>query len=109
MSKKNAAKLEPPMKLGEGEWLKELKHIENEVIHLVDIFNFPLYLLSGGVLAAWDLFAPPMLEEVQKRSFTFSRTNARIEKGVMGDEAGLYGAAYLPLQHGSTTVEAVAT
>jgi len=29
MSKKNAAKLEPPMKLGEGEWLKELKHIEN--------------------------------------------------------------------------------
>jgi len=45
MSKKNAAKLEPPMKLGEGEWLKELKHIENEVIHLVDIFNF----LSGNV------------------------------------------------------------
>jgi predicted NBD/HSP70 family sugar kinase len=27
---------------------------------LVNTFNFPLYLLSGGVLAAWDLFAPPM-------------------------------------------------
>src|ERR1039458_1714936 len=35
---------------------------------LVNAFNFPLYLLSGGVLAAWDLFAPPMLEEVRRRS-----------------------------------------
>ena len=36
---------------------------------LVNTFNFPLYLLSGGVLAAWDLFAPPMLDEVRRRSF----------------------------------------
>jgi glucokinase len=77
--------------------------------NLVNIFNFPLYLLSGGVLHAWDLFAPSMLAEVKKRSFTYSRTNARIEKAILGDEAGLYGAAYLPLQHGSTTVEAVGT
>src|SRR5258707_8015266 len=25
---------------------------------LINIFNFPLYLLSGGMLPAWDLFAP---------------------------------------------------
>jgi hypothetical protein len=61
------------------------------------------------VLAAWDLFTPVMLDEVRKRSFTFSRTNARIEKGILGNEAGLYGAAYLPRQHSSATVEAVAT
>ena len=30
---------------------------------LVNMFNFPLYLLSGGVPGAWDLFAPAMLEE----------------------------------------------
>jgi glucokinase len=77
--------------------------------NLINIFNFPLYLLSGGVLAAWDLFTPVMLDEVRKRSFTFSRTNARIEKGILGNEAGLYGAAYLPRQHSSATVEAVAT
>ena len=46
---------------------------------LVNTFNFPLYLLSGGVLAAWDLFAPPMLEEVRRRSFTFRSTHTRIE------------------------------
>jgi glucokinase len=63
---------------------------------LVNTFNFPLYLLSGGVLAAWDLFAPPMLEEVRRRSFTFRTTDTRIEKATLGSEAGLFGAACLP-------------
>ncbi len=63
---------------------------------LVNTFNFPLYLLSGGVLAAWDLFAPPMLEEVRRRSFTFRTTETRIEKATLGNEAGLFGAACLP-------------
>ena len=64
---------------------------------LVNIFNFPLYLLSGGVLAAWDQFAPPMLEEMRRRSFTFRTTNTRVEQATLGNEAGLYGAAYLPM------------
>ena len=63
---------------------------------LVNTFNFPLYLLSGGVLAAWDLFAPPMLEEVRRRSFAFRTTTTRIEKATLGNEAGLFGAACLP-------------
>jgi glucokinase len=63
---------------------------------LVNTFNFPLYLLSGGVLAAWDEFAPPMLDEVRRRSYTFRTTNTRIEQATLGNEAGLYGAAYLP-------------
>jgi glucokinase len=63
---------------------------------LVNTFNFPLYLLSGGVIAAWDLFAPAMLEETRRRSFTFRTTDTRVEKAALGNEAGLYGAAYLP-------------
>jgi len=63
---------------------------------LVNIFNFPLYLLSGGMLPAWEFFAPPMMAEVQRRSFTFRTTKTRIEQAVLGNEAGLYGAAYLP-------------
>ena len=63
---------------------------------MVNTFNFPLYLLSGGVLPAWEFFAPPMLEEVRRRSFTFRTTNTRVEKATLGNEAGLYGAAYLP-------------
>ncbi len=65
---------------------------------LINIFNFPLFLLSGGVLPAWDFFSPFMFEEVRERSFTFNNTKTRIEKAILGNEAGLYGAAYLPFQ-----------
>lgn len=63
---------------------------------LVNAFNFPLYLIAGGVIAGWDLFYPPMIAETRKRSFTYRVTNTRIEKAQLGNEAGLYGAAYLP-------------
>jgi glucokinase len=66
--------------------------------NLVNTFNFPLYLLSGGMLPAWEYFAPRMLEEVERRSFTYraTRDGTRIAQATLGNEAGLYGAAYLP-------------
>jgi glucokinase len=63
---------------------------------LVNVFNFPLYLLSGGMLPAWDMFAPAMLAECRRRSFVFRTTDTRIDKATLGNEAGLYGAAHLP-------------
>jgi glucokinase len=66
--------------------------------NLVNIFNFPLFLLSGGMLPAWDVFAPAMFEQVRKRSFSFVKTNTKIEKATLGNLAGLIGAAYLPFQ-----------
>jgi glucokinase len=65
---------------------------------LVNTFNYPLYLLSGGVLPAWELFAPAMMAEVDRRSYTYRNTKTRIEKATLGSQAGLFGAAYLPLQ-----------
>jgi glucokinase len=67
--------------------------------NLINIFNSPLYLLSGGPLPAWDYFAPAMLEEVARRSFTYRHAPTRIERATLGNEAGLYGAAYLPFIH----------
>ena len=63
---------------------------------LVNVFNFPLYLIAGGVIGGWDLFAPAMLAETRRRSFTFRSTSTRVEQAQLGNEAGLYGAAYLP-------------
>ncbi len=63
---------------------------------LINIFNFPLYLLSGGPLPAWDYFAPAMTAEIERRSFTYRNSPTRVEKATLGNEAGLYGAAYLP-------------
>jgi len=64
---------------------------------MINIFNFPLFLLSGGVLAAWDVFAPAMMREIERRSFTFRNAKTRVEKAILGNQAGLFGAAYLPL------------
>jgi glucokinase len=64
--------------------------------NLINIFNFPLYLLSGGVLPAWEFFSGEMFRQVEARSFTYRVTTTRIEKAVLGNQAGLYGAAYLP-------------
>jgi len=68
----------------------------------VNLLNFPLYLLGGGVTAAWDLFAPPMFRTVEQRSATyrFSQTTTRIERAALGNEAGLYGAACLAWSEG---------
>ena len=65
---------------------------------LVNAFNFPLYLLSGGMLPAWEFFAPEMLRTVEQRSFTYrvTKPGTRIAQATLGNEAGLYGAAYLP-------------
>ena len=65
---------------------------------LINAFNFPLYLLSGGVLAAWDLFQPRMMETIERRSFTYRVTKCEMQvaAATLGSEAGLYGAAYLP-------------
>lgn len=68
--------------------------------NLINLFNFPLYLLSGGPLPAWDMFAPTLFQEVRRRSFTFGRNGTRIEKALLGADAGLFGAAYLPFERG---------
>jgi len=64
---------------------------------LINTFNFPLYLIGGGVIDGWDLFAPAMIEETRRRSFTYRASQPRIEKAALGNKAGLFGAAYLPL------------
>ena len=64
---------------------------------VINIFNYPLYLLSGGLLPAWDLFSPTMMAEAKLRSFTYRNAHTRIEQATLGHQAGLYGAAYLPL------------
>ena len=66
---------------------------------LVNTFNFPLYLIGGGVIGAWDLFAPAMIEETRRRSFTFRSSDTRVERAGLGNDAGLFGAAHLPWEN----------
>ncbi len=85
-----------------GEKAREIWRIVGESLGaalatLVNTFNFPLYLLSGGMLPAWHFFAPAMMHTLERRSFTYraTRDETRIAPALLDNEAGLYGAAYL--------------
>jgi glucokinase len=75
-----------------------------------------MYVIGGGVANAWDAFAPAMLDQVEKRSFVYTATappenivrikptdaaNTRpstiIARASLGSDAGLLGAARLPM------------
>lgn len=96
------------------------KALGTVVADLVNIFNLPMYVIGGGVCSAWEAFAPAMLEEVRKRSFVYratapaavgqgventrvhddalpARRNTIITRALLGSDAGLFGAARLPM------------
>jgi glucokinase len=80
------------------------------VAGLINILNLPLYVIGGGVANSWDLFAPAMFEELERRSYVYSLTapgrvaskgmpggGTKVLPAKLGSEAGLLGACLLPL------------
>jgi glucokinase len=77
------------------------------IANVVNLFNLSFYVIGGGVSSAWDAFAPAMMEEVRKRSIVYGATQPDpdlprakktiITRALLGNDAGLYGAARLPM------------
>jgi glucokinase len=65
---------------------------------LVNSLNLPLYVIGGGVAAAWPAFAPAMLEQLKQRSYIFAEGRTRVVPSTLHGDAGLLGAARLALQ-----------
>jgi glucokinase len=74
---------------------------------LVNVFNLPLYVIGGGVVSGWDLFAPRMFEELRRLSYIYCLTEPEKDQpftagktyvvpAATGPDAGLLGAAMLP-------------
>jgi glucokinase len=86
---------------------------------LVNVLNLPMYVIGGGASSAWEAFAPAMFEEIRQRSLVYAATapatpltggqgaSAQVEpegptktlitRALLGSDAGLYGAARLPM------------
>lgn len=88
---------------------------------LVNAFNLHMYVIGGGVSNAWQAFAPSMFDEVRRRSMVYAATappteyerrgasakvvpeplpppkRTIITRALLGSDAGLYGAARLPM------------
>jgi glucokinase len=91
------------------------KALGTVIADMVNIFNFPMYVVGGGVASAWDAFAPSMLETIGRNSFVYRNTapyvNAPagtgggtiVTRALLGGDAGLVGAARLPMIAGSVS------
>jgi len=88
------------------------------IADLVNALNLPMYVVGGGVSSAWEAFSPFIFEELRQRSMVYAATapatltdghgaSAQVEPGgptktiitraLLGSDAGLYGAARLPM------------
>ncbi|MGD1078455.1 MAG: ROK family protein [Candidatus Sulfotelmatobacter sp.] len=85
---------------------------------LVNVLNLDMFVIGGGVVSAWDAFAPPMFAELRDRSLVYAATapddplgkkegasaqiaaytrkKTIITRALLGSDAGLYGAARIP-------------
>ena len=86
---------------------------------MVNGLNLQMYVIGGGVCSAWDAFSPTIFEELRQRSTVYAATgpadplrmslnaSGQVEAGgerktiitraLLGSDAGLFGAARLPM------------
>jgi len=86
---------------------------------MVNSLNLPIYVIGGGVSSAWEAFSPSIFKELRWRSMVYAATappdpqaahsgaSAQVAPGaghktiitraLLGSDAGLYGAARLPM------------
>jgi glucokinase len=88
------------------------------IANLVNAFNLNMYVVGGGVSSAWEAFSPFIFEELRQRSLVYAATapaslsggegasghvgpegstKTIITRALLGSDAGLYGAAQLPM------------
>jgi len=86
--------------------------------NLVNALNLPIYVIGGGVSSAWDAFSPSIFEELRKRSLVYAASDPQpqanrqgasaqvrtvgksrtiVTRALLGSDAGLFGAARLPM------------
>ncbi len=89
------------------------KYLGMGLAMLANVFNLPLYVIGGGVVSGWDLFAPRMFEELRRLSYIYGLTEPGADEGfttgktyvvpaATGPDAGLLGAAMLPYLEAGT-------
>ena len=84
---------------------------------LINVLNLDMFVIGGGVVSAWDAFAPQMFAELHDRSLVYAasapddstgkkegassqigytRRKTIITRALLGSDAGLFGAARIP-------------
>ncbi len=72
------------------------------IASLINIFNPQRVVIGGGVKDAWPLFIGATHEEIMKRAFQVPAERTEIVPSLLGDDAGMVGAAAVALELQST-------
>jgi glucokinase len=67
------------------------------IANLINIFNPDRIVIGGGVKDAWPLFIDSVREEVMRRAFEVPAKRTEIVPSLLGDDAGILGAAAVAL------------
>jgi glucokinase len=67
------------------------------IASLINIFNPERVVIGGGVKDAWPLFIGATHEEIMKRAFQVPAERTEIVPSLLGDDAGMVGAAAVAL------------
>lgn len=68
------------------------------IASLINIFNPEMVVIGGGVKDAWPLFIDATLHEIRERAFEYLAERTKIVPSILGDDAGVVGAAAAALQ-----------
>jgi glucokinase len=66
---------------------------------LINVLNPEAIVIGGGAAAGWDLFMPELERTIAAHTYPEPRERVKIVRAVMGDDAGLLGAAHLAFQN----------
>jgi glucokinase len=79
------------------------------VADMINVLNLQMYVIGGGVSSAWEVFSPALFAELRRRSFVYRATEPDsslavpqkrktiVTRALLGSDAGLIGAARLPM------------
>jgi glucokinase len=62
---------------------------------LINVLNPEIIVIGGGAADGWDLFMPHLEEQIEKRTYREPRMRVVFRKALLGDDAGIIGAAKL--------------
>ncbi len=70
------------------------------IVNYAHLIDPEVVIIGGGISNAWEFFIPSTMAEIKSRLMSFPGRKLSVKKGELGDEAGLYGAAYLAASEG---------
>ncbi len=74
------------------------------IASVLNVLNVPLFVIGGGISAAFDVLGPIIRQEVRARAYRVPGENVRIERAALGNDAGALGAGLLVFQEFDTTI-----